>query len=354
MEIMEEQKQKILIVDDEPVICELIGRIVKSEKYPYSTAADADNALESLEKDDYGLMICDINMPGKSGIDLLRIVHEKYRDLAVVMATAVDDRSIAIQTLHMGAYGYVIKPFERNELIINIANALRRRELEIENRRHREELESLVAERTEELHSSWEETILRLASVSEFRDNQTAQHTVRMGEYCCLLARKAGLPEEKCQMIRVAAPLHDVGKVGLPDSILLKPGELSEEEFEQVKGHSVIGNLILGESKSEILNLGARIALTHHEKFNGTGYPAGLKGHDIPLVGRIAAICDVFDALTFERVYKSALPVDIALDILKEERGEHFDPELLDLFLSNIDEIVAIKEQFADTSDEDQ
>ncbi len=154
-------------------------------------------------------------------------------------------------------------------------------------------------------------------------------------------------------MIRVAAPLHDVGKVGLPDSILFKPGKLSEEEFEEIKGHSVIGHLILGESKSEILNLGALIALTHHEKFNGTGYPAGLKGHDIPLVGRIAAICDVFDALTFERVYKSALPVDIALDILKEERGEHFDPELLDVFLSNIDEIVAIKEKFADTSDED-
>ncbi len=353
MEDMEEQKQKILIVDDEPVICELVGRIVQSEDYSYSTAADADKALESLEKDDYGLMICDINMPGKSGIDLLHIVHEKYRDLAVVMATAVDDRNIAIQTLHMGAFGYVIKPFERNELIINIANALRRRELEIDNRRHREELESLVAERTEELHASWEETVLRLASIAEFRDNQTARHTVRMGEYCCLLARKAGLPEEECQMIRVAAPLHDVGKVGLPDSILLKPGKLSEEEFEEIKGHSVIGHLILGESKSEILNLGALIALTHHEKFNGTGYPAGLKGHDIPLVGRIAAICDVFDALTFERVYKSALPVDIALDILKEERGEHFDPELLDVFLSNIDEIVAIKEKFADTSDED-
>ncbi len=351
---MEEQKQKILVVDDEPVICKMVGRILESENYPYGTAADADKALESLKQDDYGLMICDINMPGKSGIDLLRIVHEKYRDLAVVMATAVDDQGIAVQTLRMGAFGYVIKPFEINELIINIANALRRRELEIENRRHREELESLVVERTEELHASWEETILRLASVAEFRDNQTARHTVRMGEYCCFLARKAGLPEEKCQMIRVAAPLHDVGKVGLPDSILFKPGKLSEEEFEQVKGHSVIGNLILGESKSETLNLGALIALTHHEKYNGTGYPAGLKGRDIPLVGRIAAICDVFDALTFERVYKSALPVDIALAILKEERGEHFDPELLDLFVSNIDEIVAIKEQFADESDEDQ
>ncbi len=344
----QKKSRKILVVDDEEEILDLVGRILEREGYEHATAADADEALRVLGEGGIALMLCDINMPGKSGIELLRLSREMYRDLAVVMATAVDDRSTAIQTLKMGAYGYVIKPFERNELIINIVNALRRRELEIDNRRHRKELEHLVAERTAEVKESREETIQRLAKAAEFRDNETAHHTIRMGRYCQVVAQKAGLSQEFCEMLRLAAPLHDVGKIGISDTILLKPGKLTREEFEVIKEHSVMGFRILSGSKSNLLNLGASIAWTHHEKFDGTGYPRGLKGEAIPVEGKIAAIADVFDALTSERVYKAAISIDESLVILREGRGLHFDPEMLDLFLDNMEEIRKIKQDLAD------
>jgi len=345
---MPEEITKILIVDDEEYICRLLGIMLAREGHQCETALNAEQALELLSKSAFDLMLSDINMPGKNGIELLRIVHNIYPDMAVIMATAIDDRQIAIETLQIGAYGYVIKPFEKNELIISVANALRRRELEIANRRHSEELETLVEERTLELWQSREETIRKLAKAAEFRDNETAQHTIRMGEYCGFLAQQADLPDKECEMIRSASPLHDVGKIGIPDTILLKPGKLAEEEFATIKEHPHIGYRILGASSSEVLNLGAVIALTHHEKFNGKGYPGGLQGNNIPVVGRISAICDVFDALTSQRIYKAAMPVEDALDILKEGRGEHFDPYLLDIFLDNIDQMTAIRTKFAD------
>ncbi len=344
----EQQTARILLVDDELAILQLISRIIKKQGWACDTAQNADDALELLDKKEYYLMISDINMPGKSGIELLHICLEKHNDLAVIMVTAIDDRETAIQTLHLGAYGYVTKPFEPNELIINIANALRRRELEIANRNYNELLKTQVALKTRELHQSREETIHKLAKAAEFRDNETAQHTVRMGNYCDVVARYTGLHEDFCEKIRIAAPLHDVGKIGISDIILLKPGKLTGEEFEIIKGHCDIGYRILCDSKSDILNLGALIALTHHEKYNGAGYPKGLKGKTIPVSGRIAAICDVFDALTSKRVYKDAMPIDQALEILKEGRENHFDPELLDIFLNNIDAILEIRYQFMD------
>lgn len=348
---MNQMPPKILIVDDEENVRLLVGRIVAGEGYAHEMAASADAALARLAEDEYSLLISDINMPGQDGIALLRAVREKYPDLAVIMVTAVDSRLTAKETLAMGAYGYVIKPFERNALIINIVNALRRRELEIASKRHSQELEALVQQRTRELWQSRDETIQKLAKAAEFRDNETAQHTVRVGEYCGILAREMGLADDYCERIRAAAPLHDVGKIGIPDSILLKPGRLTTEEFEIVKTHSEIGYRILGDSLSEVLNLGGVISLTHHEKYNGKGYPNGLAGEAIPLVGRIAAICDVFDALTTKRVYKEAMGLDEAMAVLREERGQHFDPELVDLFVANLAVMVAIRDKFADVTE---
>jgi len=342
---------KILIVDDEEVVRILVGRIVEGDGYVFETAADADEALAKLAAADYSLMISDINMPGHDGIYLLQAARSRYPDLAVIMVTAVDNRLTAKETLDLGAYGYVIKPFERNALLINIFNALRRRELEIASRRHSEQLESLVQHRTEELWQSRDETIQKLAKAAEFRDNETAQHTVRVGEYSCVLARGMGLADDYCERIRAAAPLHDVGKIGIPDQILLKPGRLTLEEFEVIKSHSEIGYRILGDSLSEVLNLGGLISLTHHEKYNGKGYPNGLAGERIPQEGRIVAICDVFDALTSKRVYKAAMSVDDALVVIKEERGQHFDPALVDLFILNLAAMQAIKERFADVTE---
>ena len=343
---------KILIVDDEENVRVLISRILASEGgYAFEMAASVDEALAKLAGDDYSLLISDINMPGQDGIYLLQVVRQRYPELAVIMVTAVDNRLTAKETLAMGAYGYVIKPFERNALIINIVNALRRRELEIASKRHSEELESLVQLRTKELWQSRDETIQKLAKAAEFRDNETAQHTVRVGEYCGIMARGMGLAEDYCERIRAAAPLHDVGKIGIPDSILLKPGRLTPEEFEIIKTHSEIGYRILGDSLSEVLNLGGIISLTHHEKFNGKGYPNGLAGEAIPLVGRIAAICDVFDALTSKRVYKAALSVEEAMTIIKEERGQHFDPALVDLFENNLAALVAVRAEYLDVTE---
>lgn len=342
------EKTKILIVDDEEDVRFLVGRIVAEEGYAYDVAANVDEALVKLATDEYSLMISDINMPGQDGISLLRLARQSYPDLAVIMVTAVDNRFTAKETLAIGAYGYVIKPFERNALIIDIVNALRRRELEIASKRQSRELEDLVKRRTMELWQARDETIQKLAKAAEFRDNETAHHTIRVGEYSGILARKIGLADDFCERIRAAAPLHDVGKIGIPDHILLKPGRLTLEEFEVIKTHSVIGYRILGDSLSEVLSLGALISLTHHEKYNGTGYPNGLCGDAIPLVGRIVGICDVFDALTSKRVYKGAMTVNEAAAVLSQEREQHFDPELVDLFVDNLAAMIAVRDKFAD------
>ena len=341
-------QQHILIVDDENQIRDLIAAIVSMEGYLFDLAENAETALEVLEQKHIDLLISDINMSGITGVELLRIALERHPDLAVIMVTGVDNQDTAIETLHMGAYGYVTKPFRTNELIINITNSLRRRQLEIENRRHREELEILVHERTNELYKSREESILILSKAAEFRDNETAKHTIRMGHYSQKLAELYSLPESLCTMIKHAAPLHDVGKIGISDTILLKPGKLTVEEFEVIKTHCEIGYRILSESTSEVLSLGAEIALSHHEKFDGSGYPRGLSGKAIPTSGRIAAICDVFDALTTERVYKKAIPAEKAILILKEGRGAHFDTEILDQFLDNFAQFTHIQQELAD------
>lgn len=283
-------------------------------------------------------------------------------DTAVVMVTGVDDPGLAEVALEHGAYGYVIKPFEANEIIINVKNALRRRSLEIENREQRERLARTLDERTMELREaierlrglsddlrhSYEETVQRLARAAEFRHNETAQHVQRMSRYSSMLSRKIGLGEDRCEAIRIASPLHDIGKIGIPDAILLKPGPLTNEEVRVMRSHTAIGHRILSGSHSRLLELAALIARTHHERWDGTGYPDRLSGEDIPLEGRIAAVADVFDALTTPRVYRDAIPVSRAIEIMESGRETHFEPELLDVFLDEIDEVLAIKEVWAD------
>jgi len=356
------QDAKILIVDDEIYIREILSRWLSKDGYDCLTASNGEEALLTLAHSPVSLMISDIMMPGISGLELLATAKKKYQDLAVIMATAVDDRQVGTHALEIGAYGYVIKPLDRNEVLLNVANGLHLRGLEMGNRRHREELEQLVEERTrklqetirklleteKELSISREETIQRLAMAAEFRDDETALHTVRMGSFCQILAIRAGLPPADCELIRSASPLHDVGKIGTPDNILLKPGKLTAEEFVIIKKHAEIGHRLLSNSSSTMLETGAIIAWTHHEKFNGSGYPRGLAGESIPIEGRIAAVCDVFDALTSDRVYKKAYPVDKAVEIMMEGRGNHFDPVLLDLFMNSMDEVLAIKDEYID------
>jgi putative two-component system response regulator len=352
----------ILVVDDEESIRRLLTYLLQSHGYLVECAGDAREARQKLGDRPFALMLCDVNMPGESGMDLVRQALAEHKHTAAIMVTGLDSSVLANAALEVGVFGYIVKPFESNEVLIDVANALRRRRLEIENRLHRENLEDIVhtrtlalqkaldwLERTEkELRLSREETIQRLAMAAEFRDSSTAQHIQRMSHYCELLARKAGLPPERCDLIRTASPMHDIGKIGTPDHVLLKPGRFTDEEFGVIARHAEIGYRILSGSDSELLKVAATIAYTHHEHYDGTGYPRGLQGEAIPIEGRIVAIADAFDALTTQRVYKPAFAISHAIELMLKNRGKHFDPELLDLFVASVDDLARIYNQYAD------
>ncbi len=354
--------ERILIVDDEDQIRSLLARLLGAQGYECVTAESAASGRRLLEETPVALVLSDVNMPGESGLDFTREVLANHRDTAVVMVTGMDDRRYAETAIEVGAYGYVLKPFKPNELIINVGNALRRRALEIENRSSRERLEQTVLDRTSalrdtiaqlessesELRRLREETIRRLSWAAEFRNQETGEHIVRMSLYCALLARLAGLDAERAELIRIASPMHDVGKIGIPDRILLKPGRLTDEERRVMEAHTEMGHRILAGSDVELLDLAAEMALTHHERMDGTGYPSRLAADAIPIEGRICAVADVFDALTSDRVYRKAFQPDEARSVMLEGRGTQFDAELLDLFFGHFDDVLAIRRAAAD------
>jgi putative two-component system response regulator len=348
----------LLVGDDQPLLD--AARLVLGEVgYRVFTADDSDAALARLGTVEIELLIVDMSMPARSGWDLIDHVHKTRSGLATIMLTATDDDALAQRALEIGAYGFMIKPFQRSELLIGASNALQRKSLEAENRDIRERLEDEVEVRTAELstalqvlgHSekslrvSREDTIECLGIAAEFNDPGSAAHVRRMSRYCGLLAKWAGLDSDHCDMIRTTAIMHDVGKIGVPDAILLKPGKFTADEFQIMQRHAELGYRILSGPQSELLGLAATIAHTHHEKYDGSGYPRGLKGAEIPLEGRIAAVADVFDALTRDRPYREAFTLLAAIQILKDGRGSHFDPVLLDLFLANLDDALRAKQQ---------
>jgi len=358
----EDNLPRILVVDDEEEVRRLLARLLERAGYSCEVARDATEAQELLTKGDFDLLLTDMDMPGESGLDLIRKTSAKYPELATVMITGLDDTALATSALELGAYGYIIKPFESNEILINVSNALLRRSLEIENRNQHQRLEQMVKERTselwnairdlestqEDLRRSREETIRRLSIAAEFRDDETGRHVQRMSRYCALIAHELGADSERGEMIRVVSQMHDIGKLGIPDNILQKPGELTPEERAVMQEHCEIGWRILSGSRSEMLDLAATIALSHHERVDGTGYPHGLSGSDIPFEGRIVAVADVFDALTTDRVYRSAMPLGEALDIMRDAKGTHFDVEALEAFFGVIDQVIRIHEELAD------
>jgi putative two-component system response regulator len=358
--------ERILIVDDEDQIRTLLARLLGAQGYECVTAESAAAARGILVELPVALVLSDVNMPGESGIDFTREVLAQYPDTAVVMVTGMDDRRYADIAIELGAYGYILKPFKPNELIINVGNALRRRTLEIENRSHRVQLEQTVPERTSalrdtisqlessdaELRRLREETIRRLSWAAEFRNQETGEHIVRMSLYCDLLARLAGLDGDAAEMMRIAAPMHDVGKIGIPDKILLKPGRLTDEERRVMEAHTEMGHRILAGSDVELLDLAALMALTHHERIDGAGYPGRLAGDEIPVEGRICAVADVFDALTSDRVYRQAFQPDEARAMMLEGRGTQFDAELLDLFFNAYDDVLAIRRAAGTSADQ--
>jgi putative two-component system response regulator len=348
--------ERILVVDDEAPVRRTFSRALAVDGYECATAESVSRAREALDADRYDLVICDLNMPGESGMTLIEELDRSHRDVAVLMVTGEDDPAIAHAASERGADGYMIKPFTRNELLIHVDCALE----QARRRQHRRRLsdhspleaseraaevrEALMdaAEREQLIDHQQAEMLRRLSEAVGQRDLETGAHIRRIGRNSALLARAYGLDEETVRAIGLAAPMHDVGKVAVPDSILLKPGELSSDEREVMQRHSQIGHDILAHSGSSLLDLAAEIALTHHERFDGSGYPAGLSGEAIPLAGRIVAIADVFDALISDRPYRPRLRLQRAVEIMCEGRSTHFDPVLLVCFIENLDEMLEV------------
>ncbi len=354
---------RVLVVGDDVSVRDMLMSVLNEAGYQCDAASDAGEARIRLAQQGFDLVLTDMDLTGLSGLDLVVEMSQDHPDTALCMVTGMNDPHLVNTALEMGAYGYMVKPLEPNEVLINVSNALRRRNLEMENRAHREKLQTLVRVRTDELRevvgrvqraegelrSSREETIERLSIAAEFRDNETLRHIKRISGYCEILARAVGYDPEQCEMIRIASQLHDVGKIGIPDHILLKQGPLSEQEREAMKQHTEIGYRILAGSSSEVLTIAASIALTHHERFDGGGYPRRLSGESIPVEGRIMAVADVFDGLTSRRSYKDPVPMHEALALIQAEADAQLDGDLVDVFLSSMDYIQPIREQHPDS-----
>jgi putative two-component system response regulator len=343
-------RRRLLIVDDDPLSLEFASQILRP-LYEVDVALDAQEARGKLIGGRLELLLCDIYMPGESGLELAEWVLSKdENEVAVVMVTGAEDPHIADRAFELGVYGYLVKPYRRGDLLITVTNALRRRRAESQARAYQHELEQDVVARSLEtermrqlLRSSQEslersrlETVHKLSLTVEMRDQVTGLHLSRMGAYCEQLAERLQLDQKIRETIALAAQMHDIGKIAIPDSILLKPGPLSLTERKKMETHAEIGRQMLNGSESPLLQLAESIAWTHHERFDGSGYPRHIGGDHIPIEGRVASVADVFDALTRDRPYRRAMPLDEATALMAEGRESHFDPDVLDAFMAEI------------------
>ncbi len=341
----------VLAVDDNAVNLALLERLLaKIPEVEVVALEDPQLALAWCEEHRPDLVLLDYMMPQLDGLTFLQrlLAMPEHHDVAVIMITADTERQVRYQALELGARDFLNKPIDRIELTMRVRNQLALVDAERKLKDRAAWLAEEVAKATRALRERERETIVRLTKAAEFRDPETGAHIVRMSLYSRLIAERIGLPREECDLIYEASPMHDVGKVAIPDHILLKPGKLTDEEFVVMKRHAEYGYQILSGSDSPLLQLAATIAWTHHEKFDGSGYPRGLRGEEIPLPGRIVAVADVFDALTSARPYKPAWPVERARSFLLEQSGRHFDPALVQVFVEAWDEVMAIKNAYQD------
>ncbi len=346
-----EKTPLILITDDDLWQQKLIEVTLSGMGYRIITAADGEAALSLVIDHMPDVVLLDIQMPKKNGFEVLTAVkqNEATRGIQVVMVTGSEENEARARALALGADDFLMKPVDRVLLKARIQSSVKLKAYYDHLKSYQQQLETEVGEKTrllreafEQLQESSLETIFRLARAAEYKDEDTGDHIRRMSRSAEVLAESMGLDKKERDMILYASPMHDVGKIGIPDRILLKPGRLNHEEWEIMKTHAVIGAGILEGSSSDIVQLAEIIALAHHEKWDGSGYPHSLKGKAIPQAARIVAVADVFDALLSDRPYKKAFSLDKALAIMMEGRGVHFDPEILDIFFSRVDRILEI------------
>ncbi|MEA1968000.1 MAG: response regulator [Thermodesulfobacteriota bacterium] len=342
---------RILIIDDNQGNVDLLEAIVSGAGYTSVLAITDPREAENIYKAyQPHLVLLDINMPYLDGYEVMELFKKVEKDsyIPVLVMTALQDNMTRINALESGAQDFLTKPFDRLEALTRIHNMLKIRLLHNQVQNQNVILEQQVKIRTLELEETRLEIIRRLGQAAEYRDTETGAHIIRMSKMCALLGGLVGMGDQQINLLLNASPMHDVGKIGIPDSILLKPGKLTSEEWQTMTQHTVIGGKLLDGHKSELMTLARDIALTHHEKWDGTGYPNGLKKEKIPVCGRIAALADVFDALTSRRPYKNPYPIDKTLEIIKQGNNTHFEPKLVDLFLKNIDAFVKIKKELSD------
>jgi response regulator RpfG family c-di-GMP phosphodiesterase len=342
---------KVVIVDDTHINLVLMSRLMeKLEGVATVTFQSARAALDWCAANPWDLLVLDYMMPDINGLDFLaQLGHDARTRPPVLMVTASQDVEIRHRALENGANDFLIKPIDKVEFLARTRNMLdlRRATLALESRAAW--LDSEVAKATAELRAREQETILLLCRASEYRDPETGAHIQRMAHYSCIIAAELGMSSEEQERILNAAPMHDIGKVGTPDHILLKPGRLNAQEMEVMRQHALIGYNILKSSAAKMLQLAAEIAYSHHERFDGTGYPNGLKGEAIPLAGRIVAVADVFDALTNVRPYKQAWSLEAARTFLLDNSGTHFDPQCVDALLRRWPAVLAVRARLDDS-----
>ncbi len=345
------KQQRILAVDDDERNLKLMHAMVTREGYDCKCVEDGAAALVAAQEYNPDLMLVDVMMPQMDGFELTRRIksNDKTRNIPIILVTALADRDSRLKGLEAGAEEFVNKPVDAMELSIRLRNLLRLKEYSDFLVHHNELLEVQVRARTDALWKTRLEVVRSLGRAAEFRDNETGMHIVRMSKYSQLMAEAVGLGYERAELILHASPMHDIGKVGIPDPILLKPGKLNAEEWEIMKTHTTIGyNILSAEYSSELMETAKMIAVSHHEKWDGSGYPYGLKGKDIPIEARIVALADVFDALTSERPYKKAWSVEDAMCEMNKQRDRHFDSGLVDVFEEILPDVLSVRELHAD------
>jgi len=339
----------VLVVDDIKTNIDILERTLGKE-YHVEAAMDGESALKVVEKAPPDLILLDIMMPGMDGYEVCRRLksREKTQYIPVIFLTGMCEAESEARGLRLGAVDFITKPFSRDLVRARVHNHLA---LKL----HQDHLEDIVKERTTALQTTLDklteaslDTIFRLSKAAEYKDEDTSLHIKRVSDFAAAVGGRLGLNNNVVENLRYAAPMHDIGKIGIPDRILLKPGKLDAEEWEIMKQHTVIGGKILQGANNDFLKMGEKIALTHHEKWDGTGYPNGLEKREIPVEGRIVAVVDVFDALTSKRPYKNSFSIEKSYGIIREGRGEHFDPEIVDAFFDISDEILAVKERYKD------
>ncbi len=346
--------RKILVVDDEPSNILVLRGFLKSMGHEVICVENAFAALKVLDRS-FDLVLSDVMMPEMNGFELVEQIrsHPEIYDIPVIIATTFTEKGHRLKAVEVGANDFITKPVDVVELRVRVDSMLKQKAQQDDIKSFANELSQLVETRTLELKQALaaldtanREAIQHLSAAAEFRDDDTAIHIQRMALYSALIAERMGLDKKEVDLILTSSPMHDVGKIGVPDSILLKPDKLNANEWKIMQEHTTNGGAILGAGMSDYMNAGAIIALSHHEKWDGSGYPSGSAGEDIPLFGRICAVADVFDALSSKRPYKDAFPVDKAVAIMKEGRGSHFDPKVLDVFLEHLGEVREIFERF--------